>query len=141
MAGLVILALVLRSTSGIPEIPPPGDVEAVALGARLYAAHCASCHGVALQGQQDWRQRKPNGRLPAPPHDRSGHTWHHSDEALFRITRDGLGAFAPPGYLSDMPAFGALLNDGEIAAVVTFIKSTWPVEIRMRQTAISGTPR
>jgi hypothetical protein len=28
-------------------------------------------------------QRKPDGKLPAPPHDASGHTWHHADAQLF----------------------------------------------------------
>lgn len=65
------------------------EVERLALGRSLYGQHCASCHGVNLEGQPDWRKPLPNGRLPAPPHDASGHTWHHPDEILFRITKEG----------------------------------------------------
>ncbi|WP_410054131.1 c-type cytochrome [Cupriavidus sp. BIC8F] len=43
-------------------------------GKPVYASHCAACHGANLEGQPDWRNRRPNGRLAAPPHDPSGHT-------------------------------------------------------------------
>jgi mono/diheme cytochrome c family protein len=102
----------------------------VALGEKLYASHCASCHGANLEGQPDWRKRLPNGRLPAPPHDASGHTWHHPDEVLFAITKHGLvPPYAPPGYESDMPAFGGKLSDQEIRAVLGYIKSRWSPEV------------
>ncbi|MBI4755707.1 MAG: c-type cytochrome [Betaproteobacteria bacterium] len=106
------------------------DAARVARGGQLYAAHCAACHGANLEGQPDWRRRLPSGRMPAPPHDDSGHTWHHPDEVLFGITREGLvpGRYAPPGYQSDMPAFGAVLSDDDIRAVLSFIQSRWSQE-------------
>jgi mono/diheme cytochrome c family protein len=104
----------------------PGDAARVALGAKVYAQHCAACHGARLEGQPEWRRRLPNGRLPAPPHDESGHTWHHPDHVLFAITRNGLvPPYAPQGYASDMPAFRGLLKDEEIWAALAFIKSHW----------------
>lgn len=105
---------------------------AVARGRQLYGAHCASCHGLKLEGQPDWQTPKANGRLPAPPHDASGHTWHHADDELFTITRNGLAAVVP-GYQSDMPAFAGVLSDDEIRAVLAFIKSTWPERERLYQ--------
>src|SRR5882757_2954073 len=108
----------------VPRIDP-GDTVQVARGQAVYQAQCARCHGVNLEGQPNWRVQLPNGRLPAPPHDASGHTWHHPDADLFGITKQGLGAFAPAGYQSDMPAFGGVLNDADIAAVLAFIKSRW----------------
>jgi mono/diheme cytochrome c family protein len=101
-------------------------------GARLYAEFCAACHGARLEGQPNWQQRKPDGRLPAPPHDATGHTWHHGDEVLFRITKFGPGAIVD-GYKSDMPGFENVLSDGEIRAVLAFIKSTWPEREREYQ--------
>ena len=106
----------------------------LALGEKRYAQHCASCHGANLEGQPDWRKRLPNGRFPAPPHDASGHTWHHPDEVLFGITKHGLvPPYAPAGYESDMPAFGGKLSDQEIRAVLAYIESRWPPEVRKRR--------
>ena len=104
----------------------PRDTERVALGGELYAKHCAVCHGAKLEGQPDWRSRLPNGKLPAPPHDESGHTWHHPDQVLFAITKHGMvWPNAPKDYESDMPAFGEMLSDQEIWAVLAFIKIHW----------------
>jgi mono/diheme cytochrome c family protein len=73
--------------------------------------------------------------MPAPPHDASGHTWHHTDSVLFGITKHGLvpGKYAPPSYQSDMSAFAGTLSDEEIWAVLAYIKSFWPSEIRKAQ--------
>src|SRR5690606_7280392 len=60
----------------------------LALGQELYAMHCASCHGADLEGQPDWKLPLPSGRLPAPPHDASGHSWHHPDSLLHRIVKE-----------------------------------------------------
>ena len=107
-------------------------------GQELYVEHCASCHGVNLEGQPNWRTRLSSGRMPAPPHDETGHTWHHADDQLFQITKQGIEALAPKGYESDMLGFGDVLSDDEIWAVLTFIKSTWPDKIRETQAKISG---
>ena len=62
----------------------PGRVEH---GRDLYLANCSQCHGVNGEGQPNWLQRNPDGTFLAPPHDSTGHTWHHSDGLLFRIVR------------------------------------------------------
>ncbi len=112
--------------------------QVLALGQEVYAEACASCHGVNLEGQPNWRTRLENGRLPAPPHDATGHTWHHPDEMLFSMTKFGPQDFAGlDDYESDMPAFEDVLSDQEIWAVLAYIKSTWPAEIRARQEDIN----
>ena len=95
-----------------------------------YAEHCASCHGANLEGEPSWKSRKPSGRMPAPPHSEQGHTWHHTDTHLFELTKFGLKKFAGEDYESDMPAYEGVLSDEEIVAVLSYIKSTWPTEIR-----------
>ncbi|WP_245451496.1 c-type cytochrome [Georhizobium profundi] len=107
--------------------------ETLALGQEVYAADCAACHGADLEGQATWQTPGENGRLPAPPHDASGHTWHHSDELLFLIVKEGTAAVVGNGYESDMPAFGATLSDRDIHAVLEFIKSRWPEDERLYQ--------
>ncbi len=110
----------------------PDNAEIVAAGAGLYQKHCASCHGAKLEGQPNWKQRLENDRLPAPPHDQTGHTWHHTDALLFKITKLGTKAIAGDDYETDMRGFGSELSDDEIIAVLSYIKSTWPAEIRKR---------
>ena len=111
------------------------DARQVAHGKSVYSKHCASCHGARLEGQPNWRERLPNGRMPAPPHDSSGHTWHHPDGMLFGMTKYGLvpGKYGPLGYESDMPAFQGALSDAEIWAALAYIKSSWPRDIRKAQ--------
>lgn len=138
---IVTLALALVALAGLwlwwNDPIEPDDARQIATGARLYAEHCASCHGADLEGQANWRLRRSDGKLPAPPHDASGHTWHHGDAQLFAITKHGVGQFAPRGYASDMPAYSDRLADGEIRAILAFIKSTWPADIRRRQSEIN----
>ena len=100
--------------------------------------HCASCHGANLEGQPNWRIRMSNGRLPAPPHDASGHTWHHPDDLLFGIVKFGVvPPYAPENYQSDMPAFKDKLSDAQIKSILEYIKSTWPKEILAEQQEIT----
>lgn len=83
----------------------------------------------------------PSGRMPAPPHDASGHTWHHPDDVLFRITKEGPAAVVGRGYQSDMPGFGNVMSDEEIHSVLAFIKSTWPEEERRYQAEMNRRER
>ena len=115
----------------------PGDSTLVARGRLVYQQHCAICHGRELEGQPAWRTRLPDGRLPAPPHDTSGHTWHHPDAVLFDITKNGMEPHAPPGYSTAMPAFGSTLSDRDIWATLAYIKSTWPKDIQEKHNVIS----
>lgn len=144
IAMILVLAGCEQASSGFEDSrADPGDARRVALGERVYAQHCASCHGAKLEGQPNWRSRLPNGRLPAPPHDETGHTWHHADRVLFGITRNGLvPPNAPAGYESDMPAFAGRLSDEEIWAVLAYIKSRWTApevrEARAQMSASAG---
>jgi S-disulfanyl-L-cysteine oxidoreductase SoxD len=116
----------------------PQDPQVLALGAQVYTAHCAACHGAQLQGQPDWRTPGPGGLLPAPPHDASGHTWHHPDQLLFDITKYGVARAAGlKNHASGMPAYEGVLKDEEIVAVLSWIKAQWPPEIQARHNRIN----
>ena len=72
--------------------------------------------------------------MPAPPHDETGHTWHHSDDILFGITKIGVTPpYAPSGYQSDMPGFGGKLTDQQIWDALAYIKSRWSPRARSRR--------
>jgi len=145
--SLVIVGLVVATAAGLAlawvqlsgrsnEVTKPSEA-ILSLGRTTYAESCASCHGADLEGQPDWKSPLPSGRLPAPPHDASGHTWHHSDAMLFRVVKEGTAAVVGGDYESDMPAFRDVLTDEEIRAVLAFIKSTWPDREREAQAQIS----
>ncbi|HEB79278.1 MAG TPA: cytochrome c [Rhodospirillales bacterium] len=94
IASAIVLYWPMASVAGAD----PDDPEQVAMGRMAYQQYCAPCHGAKLEGQPNWRIRKPDGKLPAPPHDQTGHTWHHPDQHLFRITKNGVKApLAPVG--------------------------------------------
>ena len=118
----------------MPTLPPmpalnPNDV---VLGQQLYAQHCAECHGVDLQGQADWKKPLPNGKYPAPPHDNSGHTWHHGDELLLAVIANGGDGDGNMEH-GDMPAFKDKLSEQDMRAVLEFLKSRWAPEHREYQ--------
>ena len=133
-AVIVVLAVVnWPSEARSGRLLRPEDQRLLAIGQKVYVAQCAACHGQRLEGQPNWRERGADGRLPAPPHDASGHTWHHPDELLFRITKYGVAKAANlKNYESAMPAYEDRLSAEEIVAVLSWIKSTWPPEIRAR---------
>lgn len=124
-----------------PSAADGADPAVIAQGREVYARYCASCHGERLEGQPDWQTRRADGRMPAPPHDATGHTWHHPSGVLFTIVKNGVQAYAPPGYQSDMPAFHGVLTDAQIRAVLAYIASNWPEAIRARQAEIERASR
>ena len=111
-------------------------------GAQLFAARCAVCHGAQGQGAANWKIRDEDGRLPPPPLNGDGHTWHHADGVLYQIVRDGGSAF---GAGSNMPSFGETLTPRQIIAVLEYIKTLWAgktqdgLSIRDSQRQISET--
>ena len=130
-AALVTVAAL--GVAGCSERSGPAPFELME-GENIYKVECASCHGKRLEGQADWRTRRADGKLPAPPHDASGHTWHHPMEQLVAITKFGMvPPNAPENYVSDMPAFAGKLNDQQIANVLAWIESQWPAEVRTRR--------
>lgn len=128
--GLVVTAItMLTACRSSTETAGPASGAQVALGAELYQEHCASCHRPDLSGDPDWKTPNDDGSYPPPPHDSSGHTWHHSDQLLLEIIRDGSNS--PQ---SAMPAFGDRLTDADISAILEFIKTSWgPAERQYQQ--------
>ncbi|MCA9129599.1 MAG: c-type cytochrome, partial [Planctomycetales bacterium] len=105
------------------SIPVKADPRVMSLGAEVYAreSHCATCH-------------QPHGQgLPNlyPPLD--GSLWATgSQERLIHLVLDGMHGTievkgkrysSPP--LPPMTGFRHLLNDEEIAAVVTYVRNSW----------------
>ena len=127
--------VVIINQTAVPPLPTLNP-ENVVQGEILYGQYCARCHGANLEGAPNWKQRLPDGSLPPPPHDSSGHTWHHSDEVLIRITENG----GDPADDSKMTAFKDQLSRTEVVAILEFIKSEWGREEREYQWWITARP-
>lgn len=122
-AELQAMAVYLKSL-GVPGAPPapPRPVQAAPAdslerGGRLYARHCADCHGERGEGRAgEWPALAGNRAvLMADPAN------------VVQAIRHGGYAPATPGNPrpAGMPPFGWLLDDGEIADVATYIRQAW----------------
>ncbi len=82
---------------------PPAHAADMRNGGRIYAVHCAGCHGV-------------DGRsvMPEAPNFARGERLMQSDIALLSSMRIGRGAM--PGYIG-------ILSDREIFDVVSFLRT------------------
>ena len=113
-AGLGLL-VGYRLWSERPEPTTTVSAEVLALGETTFASSCAACHGAEGQGNQD---------VGAPALNGSMHAWHHSDEQLIsQIRYGGMG----------MPAVGADWDDGEMTAVISYVKQWWSPQQRRSQ--------
>ena len=83
--------------------------ETLQLGQTIFNNNCAACHGVDGSGYA-------NNALPAPGINGSEHAWHHSDEQLIALIREG-------GIR--MPAVGANWQDDELESVLAYVKQWW----------------
>jgi mono/diheme cytochrome c family protein len=118
-------ALIAADDPRLPIEPNPGSQA-------LYEQNCASCHGINGEGQYPEAPYQANeqGLVGAPPHDVTGHTWHHPDQALIKIIHDGQSF---PNYLP-MPAFGDKLTVDQIISILAYIKTWWgPQELEMQR--------
>lgn len=124
-AALSVIAIASVVTSSWPAtgqtapeaLPIMPEIVDLPQGAALYAESCASCHGAELEGQPNWLTPGADGVLPAPPHVDSGHTWHHSDAALYNYTAlggDEVMARMGVAFDSGMPGFADTLTPQEI---------------------------
>jgi mono/diheme cytochrome c family protein len=132
-ASLVLLSIFLARCANDGS---QASADRLALGKQVYDQHCASCHGAKGEGQYPSAPYKPDkaGLIGAPPHDSTGHTWHHPDGVLLEIIRDGLivEGFQP------MPAFGDKLTAEEMQAVLAYIKMWWKPDQLERQATFSA---
>ena len=133
--SLTVRQPVVINQTAVPPLPPL-DGNKVMQGEALYIQYCAQCHGVDLKGSPTWKEPLADGSFPPPPHDSSGHTWHHPDEQLLDIVANG----GDPAYNSKMPAFKDKLTMNEMSAILEFFKSKWGGEEREFQWWITMRP-
>jgi mono/diheme cytochrome c family protein len=145
-ASAVAAALALRAPAAPrAHYADAEDTAAVLEGKKLYASHCAGCHGRKLQGQLLWQVQDEFAGRRAPAHDQTGHTWQHADEDLFAMIKFGRFATTPATVKSYMPAYAQNLSDDQVLATIAYIKATWPLGLRVSQALLNpdyaGMPR
>lgn len=125
-ADLRAMAVYLKSLPLEPDTPPAGVPPAPPgvreLGAQLYGDHCAGCHGDGGEGGA-----LANGPLVVPALARNRLVTMDPPANLVRaIALGGFGAAtaANPRPFG-MPPFAQVLNDEQIAAVATYLRSAW----------------
>jgi mono/diheme cytochrome c family protein len=136
----LIFALFAAAATAAPAVTHfanADDDNLVDAGGAIYSRTCAACHGRQLQGQPLWQFIDKYAGRRAPAHDATGHTWQHSDEDLFHMTKFGRFPSAPPHSVSYMPAFAGYLSDHEILAVIAYIKADWPLGLRASQAMLN----
>ncbi len=121
------------------DVPPLPELDSalIAEGETVYDLHCAECHGVTLEGETGWEDLNEDGSYRSPAHDKTGHTWQHSDARLIQIVKLGGSRVSPDVGVSNMPGYATVLAEREIVAVLTYIKSSWPDEIREIQWTVT----
>ncbi|HKF74039.1 MAG TPA: cytochrome c, partial [Stellaceae bacterium] len=115
---LKAIATYLKDQPGQEQKPPPAaDSAVMKMGEKIYADECSGCH-------------TPNGKgVPGMIPSISGSPVVQQADAtsLMRVVLRGARSTAtdeaPTG--PAMPAFGWLLSDDQVAAVVTYVRNAW----------------
>ncbi len=127
VAGLSVALVVVAMTSRPPapqaidarRNPFPATPESLALGERVYRAHCQACHGADGYGNGP----AAGGLYPPPTdfvvHFASGHT--HPDGRLYYWITHGIAG-------TGMPAFGGRLSEAESWHVINFLRTFTPTD-------------
>lgn len=105
----------LQSPEPVAQRAGPPEPEPVS-GAQVYSSRCASCH-----------QSNGEGVANAFP-PLIGTSWVETKGQIIRILLHGLqGEIEVKGetYNGNMPAWGSVLTDEEIAAVITHVRQSW----------------
>ena len=109
------------------------DPASIAKGEELFAKNCAVCHGVKAAGKPgvDWKKKLADGSFPPPPLNGTAHAWHHSPKLLDRIIAQGAKTYGD-AYKGWMPGFEKKLDASDRLAILKYLHSLWPEEIRKR---------
>ncbi len=131
MVAISMTFLLLTACGGVESSEGLSPAQ-LAEGKALYEANCAECHGMNGEGEANWQSQNDDGTLRAPPHDSTGHTWHHPDQLLLQIIAKG--GQAPN---TRMTAFEDKLSAEEINLVLEYIKTFWEPEHRQSQADVT----
>lgn len=115
--AVFLKALPQSSPKAAGPAPLPVDAEVMARGGQLYEQHCAQCHGASGEGAP--------GIYPALAGNRA--VTMASPANLVRVVLSGgyLPATSGNPRPFGMPPFTQVLNDAEMAALLTYLRNAW----------------
>jgi mono/diheme cytochrome c family protein len=113
--AVYLTSLPASGAAAVPVTPP--DEATMSAGRTLYEDHCMTCHG-----------RDGGGRAPAYP-PLAGNRTVTLPQAVNAVRIVLAGGF-PPGTAGNprpygMPPFAHVLEDGEVAQLVTYVRNSW----------------
>jgi mono/diheme cytochrome c family protein len=147
-ADLNAIATYLKALPGAQPPAPPASAASrsparlAQAGQKLYEQHCADCHGLRGEGLE--------GAFPALAGNRAV-TLPRAENLLQTVLFGGYGA-ATAGHPRPhgMPPFALTLGDADVAAVLSYIRTSWghqapevsPLDVHaMRAAQAAGAPR
>ncbi|MHA1114101.1 MAG: c-type cytochrome [Alphaproteobacteria bacterium] len=111
--GAIAWIVYVEHLSSPPGTADPEDATQVALGERVYARHCAECHGAGLEGGTAGASLGVGSAAVTK-----------SDAALLAVVKQGAGAAGADGRPA-MPAFNRGLTDAQMLNALAYVKSLW----------------
>ncbi len=124
-ALFISLAMIASTAQGQPKNKARWyKFQHISVGAKVFQANCATCHGKKGEGAVNWRQIGVDEKMPPPPLNGTGHAWHHPLQILYNVIKKG-----SPGGQGNMPPWQGKLSDEEILAAIAWFQSKWPDEI------------
>ncbi len=106
----------------------PFSAESIARGAAVFQQRCAECHGPGGQGHPDWRPKRDDKLVVAPPLNGSGPAARRKKAELKKIITEGVSL----GGIPVMPKWNGRLNESDIDDVITWFQALWPPEVYER---------
>ncbi|BCB27137.1 hypothetical protein SKTS_20230 [Sulfurimicrobium lacus] len=130
-AALLCAALLAGCSDDKPQNQRKGsrqyDMNALALGERVFQKNCAVCHGYTGEAKPGWQNPGPDGKLLPPPLDDNGRAWRLTGRQMKQFILQG-----SPAGRGNMPPWQGKLSEQELDAVVTWITSLWSDAIYMQ---------
>lgn len=128
LAGLIALAIAGCEKSGGATESLAVSPDQVARGEVVFRENCQTCHGEKARGQDPAKPmggQQTGGGYLAPALNGTAHTQHHKPDVLFGYLRDG-----SPDRASPMRSFKDKLNEAEMKAVLGYVYSLWPEDVK-----------
>ncbi len=139
---VVMIGIVALTIAAVVTTPPQEEqrplattlTEKIAVGLELYSVHCVECHGADGEGGEVKGVEGLEGVVLNPINDQD-FMYTRTDDTIFNVINYGQPAYGMPPFGL---AYGGELTQGEIEAIVTFMRYTWDDRVELPQEAAAA---